>query len=215
VQGVVSALLTLASPDNTSDTSQRLSAVHALAVAARDYDLVTRDDFSAAVADVDPREPLLSAVATWRARAPMVPIHVDEPTVLLPMIRGDLHWLSRLLDLVVGLAVRSACLEGGTVNTGVRLGRGFIALQVGWRDASTEASRDQPPAAIPRILEDAPRRPAHDPFAGVRGAVTALDQPLATVLAGRLGGQMRVEESASGSEAEGGWTLVFPVEAEH
>jgi len=215
VQGVVSALLTLASPDNTSDTSQRLSAVHALAVAARDYDLVTRDDFSAAVADVDPREPLLAAVATWRARAPMVPIHVDEPTVLLPMIRGDLHWLSRLLDLVVGLAVRSACLEGGTVNTGVRLGRGFIALQVGWRDASTEASRDQPPAAIPRILEDAPRRPAHDPFAGVRGAVTALDQPLATVLAGRLGGQMRVEESASGSEAEGGWTLVFPVEAEH
>lgn len=234
VHGVVSALLTLAAPGAPDDAAGRLAAVHALAVAARDYDMVTHDDFSAAAADVDPREPLLSAVATWRARAPMVPIHVDEPTVLLPTIRGDLHWLSRLLELVVGLAVRSACIEGGTVNTGVRLGRGFIALQVGWRDASTEpsanapadasvnasadtvadAAGDQPPSVTPRILPDMPRRPAHDPFAGVREAVTALDQPLATVLAGRLGGQMRVEESASGSEDEGGWTLVFPVEAD-
>jgi hypothetical protein len=48
----------------------------------------------------------------------------------------------------------------------------------------------------------------------VRGAVTALDQPLATVLAGRLGGQMRVEESASGAEGAGGWTLIFPVEVD-
>ena len=45
-------------------------------------------------------------------------------------------------------------------------------------------------------------------------AVTALDQPLATVLAGCLGGQMRVEESASGLDDERGWTLVFPVEAD-
>ncbi|QJR35875.1 GAF domain-containing protein [Gemmatimonas groenlandica] len=214
VHDVVSALLTLAAPGETADASMRLAAVHALAVAARDYDLVTRDDFSAAAADVDPREPLLSAVSTWRIRAPMVPIHVDEPTVLLPMIRGDLHWLSRLLELVVGLAVRSACMEGGTVNTGVRLGRGFIALQVGWRDASMDAVADQPPSVPSRILQETLRRPAHDPFAGVRGAVTALDQPLATVLAGRLGGQMRVEQSASGSEDEGGWTLVFPVEVD-
>ncbi len=214
VQGVVSALLTLASPEDTGNVSLRLAAVHALAVAARDYDVVTRDDFAAATGDVDAREPLLSAVATWRARAPMVPIHVDEPTVLLPTIRGDLHWLSRLLELGVGLAVRSACLEGGTVNTGVRLGRGFIALHVGWRDASTDAAGDQPHSGTPRILQETPRHPAHDPFAGVRGAITALDQPLATVLAARLGGQMRVEESASGLEAEGGWTLVFPVEAD-
>ncbi len=214
VQSVVSALLVLASPNDTGDAALRLSAVHALAVAARDYEVVSRDDFSAASTDVDPREPLLTAVAIWRTRAPMVPIHVDEPTVLLPMIRGDLHWLTRLLELVVGLAVRSACLEGGTVNTGVRLGRGFIALHVGWRDASSEAGGDQPPTAPPRILEERLRRPASDPFVGVRGAVTALDQPLATVLAGRLGGQMRVEESAGGSEAEGGWTLVFPVEAD-
>ncbi len=214
VHGVVSALLTLAAPGSPDDAAGRLAAVHALAVAARDYDAVTQVDFFAATADVDPREPLLSAVATWRARAPMVPIHVDEPTVLLPTIRGDLHWLSRLLELVVGLAVRSACIEGGTVNTGVRLGRGFIALQVGWRDASADAAGDQPPSVTPRILPDMLRRLAPDPFAGVREAVTALDQPLATVLAGRLGGQMRVEESASGSEDEGGWTLVFPVEAD-
>jgi hypothetical protein len=218
VDGVVSALLTLTGPDHGGEASIRLAAVHALAVAARDYDMVTHDDFSAAAADVDPREPLLSAVATWRARAPMVPIHVDEPAVLLPMIRGDLHWLSRLLELVVGLAVRSACIEGGTVNTEVRLGRGFIALQVGWRDASMDAATavegDQPPSVTPRILQETPRRPAHDPFAGVRGAVTALDQPLATVLAGRLGGQLRVEESASGAEGAGGWTLIFPVEVD-
>ena len=214
VQGVVSALLTLAAPDDTGDVSVRLAAVHALAVAARDYDVVTRDDFCPAMADVDPREPLLSAVAIWRSRAPIVPIHVDEPTVLLPTIRGDLHWMSRLLELVVGLAVRSACLEGGTVNTGVRLGRGFIALHAGWRDASTDAAAGQPLSVNPRILPDTARRAAPDPFAVARGAVTALDEPLAGVLAGRLGGQMRVEESPGGSEAEGGWTLVFPVEAD-
>ena len=50
--------------------------------------------------------------------------------------------------------------------------------------------------------------------AGVRDAVTARDQPLATVLAGCLGGQMRVEESASSLDDERGWTLVFPVEAD-
>ena len=214
VQGVVSALLTLAAPQDTGDVTQRLAAVYALAVAARDYDMVMRDDVSPVSADVDPRQPLLSAVAIWRSRAPMVPIHIDEPTILLPTIRGDLHWLSRLLELVVGLAVRAACLEGGTVNTGVRLGRGFIALHAGWRDASADATADQPLPANPRILQDAPWRPVPDPFAVVRGAVTALDQPLAGILAGRLGGQMRVEEPVSGSEAEGGWTLVFPVDAD-
>lgn len=214
VQGVVSALLTLAAPQDTGDVTQRLAAVYALAVAARDYDMVMRDDFSPVSADVDPRQPLLSAVAIWRSRAPMVPIHIDEPTILLPTIRGDLHWLSRLLELVVGLAVRAACLEGGTVNTGVRLGRGFIALHAGWRDASADATADQPLPANPRILQESPWRPVPDPFAVVRGAVTALDQPLAGILAGRLGGQMRVEEPVSGSEAEGGWTLVFPVDAD-
>ena len=219
VHGVVDALLALTAPGDPADVSARMAAVHALAVAARDYDLVTHDDFSAEVADVDPREPLLSAVATWRGRASMVPIHVDEPTVLLPTIRGDLHWLSRLLELVVGLAVRSACREGGTVNTGVRLGRGFVALQVGWRDASTgertDRAGDQPPPATARILPDMPRRPLHDPFGVVRAAVTALDQPLATVLAGRLGGQLHIEETAGHPDAEGGWTLVFPVDADH
>lgn len=81
-------------------------------------------------------------------------------------------------------------------------------------DAATAVEGDQPPSVTPRILQETPRRPAHDPFAGVRGAVTALDQPLATVLAGRLGGQMRVEESASGAEGAGGWTLIFPVEVD-
>jgi hypothetical protein len=166
------------------------------------------------LADVDPRDPLLAAVASWRARAPMVPIHIDEPTVLLPTIRGDLHWLSRLLTVVVGLAVRSACREGGTVNTGVRLGHGFIALQVGWRDASADTVAPQPLPEHSRILEEPTQRTAPDPFTGVREAVTALDPSLATALAGRLGGQMHLEESASGAESEGGWTLVFPVDTD-
>ena len=152
VHCLVAALLTLSSPDDRGDVAHRLAAVHALAVAARDLELVTRDDFAMTLADVDPRDPLLAAVASWRARAPMVPIHIDEPTVLLPTIRGDLHWLSRLLTVVVGLAVRSACREGGTVNTGVRLGRGFIALQVGWRDASADTVAPQPLPEHSRIL---------------------------------------------------------------
>lgn len=130
VHVVLEALLALTSPSHVGEAAPRLAAVHALAVAAREFDLVMAHDFAVETSDVDPREPLLVAVARWRARAPMVPIHVDEPTILLPTIRSDAHWLSRLLELVVGLAVRSACLEGGTVNTGVRLGRGFIALRV-------------------------------------------------------------------------------------
>ncbi len=214
VHCLVAALLALASPDDRGDVAHRLAAVHALAVAARDLELVTRDDFTMTLADVDPRDPLLAAVASWRARAPMVPIHIDEPTVLLPTIRGDLHWLSRLLTVVVGLAVRSACREGGTVNTGVRLGRGFIALQVGWRDASADTVAPQPLPEHSRILEEPTQRTAPDPFTGVREAVTALDPSLATALAARLGGQMHLEESASGAEAEGGWTLIFPVESD-
>ncbi len=71
VHDVVGALLALTDPAHTDDASLRLAAVHALAVAARDYDLVTTHEFVMEPADVDPRAPLLSAVATWRARAPM------------------------------------------------------------------------------------------------------------------------------------------------
>lgn len=122
VHVVVDALLALTSPMQLGEAAPRLAAVHALAVAAREFDLIMARDFAVETFDVEPREPLLVAVARWRTRAPMVPIHVDEPTILLPTIRSDAHWLSRLLELVVGLAVRSACLEDGTVNTGVRLG---------------------------------------------------------------------------------------------
>lgn len=211
---VLAELCTLSSPDDTSDASDRLLAVQALANTASDYERIARADFSVEATDVDPRAPLLAAVATWRIRAPMVPIHVDEPTVLLPTILGDLRWLSRLLELVVGLAVRSACREGGTVNTGVHLGRGFIALDVGWRDGSPVTSGDQPPSAQWRILEEPVQRPAQDPYARVRAAVTVLDQPLAALLAERLGGQLRDDDALSGSEGEGGWTLVFPVDAD-
>lgn len=211
VHVVVDALLALTSPMQLGEAAPRLAAVHALAVAAREFDLVMAHDFAVETSDVDPREPLLVAVARWRARAPMVPIHVDEPTILLPTIRSDAHWLSRLLELVVGLAVRSACLEGGTVNTGVRLGRGFIALRVEWNGASDA----YPPASVSsRILQETSPRFETDAFASVRGAVTVLDQPLASALVDRLGGQMRLESSAGEVDSAGGWTLVFPVEAD-
>lgn len=213
VHDVVDALLGLSDPADPDEALLRLAAVQALAVAAREYDAVAAPAFAMASDDLDPRAPLLAAVSSWRGRAPMIPIHVDEPVLLLPTIRGDLRWLSRLLELVVGLAVRAACLEGGTVNTGVHLGRGFIAVRVAWNAGAGNAVSDQPPVVTARILPDAPRRPVRDAFAAVRGAVTALDQPLAGALAARLGGQLRVEE-ADGPAFEGEWTLLFPVESD-
>jgi GAF domain-containing protein len=100
---VVDALLALTDAADARPPAVRLQAVHQLARAAREYGEATQPAFALTLADVDPRDALQRAAATWRARAPMVPVQVDEPTVLLPTHRSGLpgtharagHWTGR------------------------------------------------------------------------------------------------------------------------
>lgn len=221
---VVDAMLALTRQDDPRDRTDRLGAVQLLAQHAREYGDVTAPGFVLNADDVDPREPLREAVARWRARAPMIPIQLDEPTVLLPTMRTDAQRLARALELAVGLGVCGAAVEGGSVQAGVRLGRGFLALSVHWNgqpvfEDDHPTGRARPvqlptdPARILRVRNEALEWVAGDPFVGVRTAVTAVDLPLARALAARLGGELRVE-AAGGADVTRELTLVFPVEAD-
>lgn len=214
---VVDALLALTDAADTRPAGDRLHAVHTLAVAAREYVEATQSSFGLQEADVDPREAVQQAVAHWRARAPMVPVLVDEPTVILPTMRADAAMLQRTLQLVLGLGVAGAATDGGQVRAGIRLGRGFLAVQVAWdgRAMFEEASPGpgRAPLGILRVAPEALRWDANDPYAEARRPVTAVDLPLARALATRQGGDLRLE-SPGGAAAIRELLLVFPVEAE-
>jgi GAF domain-containing protein len=215
---VVDALLALTGEDDSRLADQRLQAVHALAIAAQEYGEATQPAFVLTPADVDPRDVLQQAIQRWRTRAPMVPVQVDEPTVLLPTMRADPFWLLRTLELVLGLAVAGAAVDGGTVRAGIRLGRGFLAIEVAWEGREMFDQRpDQLTAAPPRILRvhsEALRWEARDPYAEARQSVTAIDLPLARALASRLGGELRIEQ-ADPAISPREMLLVFPVDVDH
>lgn len=206
---VVDALTALTTGDDRGDAGQRLAAVSALATAAAEYVEVTQAAFALTHVDVDPRGPLLDAVARWRSRAPMIPMQVEEPTVLLPTMLSDGRWLTRAMELIIGLGVCGAAVEGGTLQVGLRLGRGFVALHVAWEGRPLF---DQLPADGPRILrvrEEALRWTAHDPFADACRTVTAIDLPLARALATRLGGELRIDAAG---DSPRDILLVFPLD---
>lgn len=214
---VVDAMLALAGPDDPRPATDRVEALHALAVAAREYVEVTQPTFTLHPSDVDARDALRTVVAHWRARAPMVPVHVDEPTVILPTMRADARWLVRTLELVVGLGVAGAAVDGGEVRVGIRLGRGFLAVQVAW---AGRAMFDGPPGGLtagrPDILRvgaEALRWQAHDPYASARRSVSAVDLPLARALAGRQGGELRID-TAGAPELIRDMLLVYPVDVD-
>lgn len=205
---VVAAMLALTAtptdPAVPDAAVRRLDALQALALASREFTEVTRAGFDPGHDDVDPREPLLEAVARWRARAPMIVVQVEEPTVLLPTIRGSRRWLTRALELAVGLAVRSAG-HGSVVRTLVELGRGFLALQVHWT-TPVESS-----VAPVDILERIGRELGTDAQSIACGEVTAVDLPLVRAITERLGGELRLDAPATGEGGAHTLVLVFPV----
>ena len=220
---VVEALQALTAATDARAVGERLEAVGTLAAAAREFTEVTAPGFAVVACDVDPRGPLQAAVARWRARAPMVPIQVDEPTVLLPTMRVDEARLTRALELVLGLGVCGAALEGGVVRAGVRVERGFLALTVRWRGRpvlevvppeDAVAWHQLPPDAlrILRVRAEALHWDATDSFAAARRAVTAIDPLLARALTTRLGGDFRVDVAPADRDAEQEVRLVFPVD---
>lgn len=214
---VVDAMLSLTGAADPRGAVERLQALHALALSARDYVEVTTPGFTLTPGDVDPREALHEVVTGWRTRAAMVPMQVDEPTVILPTMRTDPRWLRRTLDLVIGLGVLGGAVEGGQVRVGIRLGRGFLAVQVSWEG---RAVFEAPPAELvpgpPHILRVRPaalRWEAHDPFVEARCRVSAVDLPLARALASRQGGELRLDTAGTAEDTRE-MLLVFPVDAD-
>ncbi len=214
---VVDAMLALTDTGDDRLATDRLQALQTLAVAAREYVEVTQPLFAVQPTDVDPREALLQAVGLWRTRAPMVPVHVDEPTVILPTMRTDPRWLQRTLELALGVAVAGAATDGGQVRAGIRLGRGFLAVQVAWdgRPMFEGAAGDQSsrPTDILRICPSALRWHAHDPYADARRWVSAIDLPLARALAARQGGELRIDTTGA-PDVTREMLFVFPVDVD-
>ena len=215
---VVDAMLSLTDEHDDRPAADRLQAAHTLAVAAREYVEVTQPSLALQATDVDPRQALLDAVSLWRTRAPMVPVQVDEPTVILPTMRSDRRWLQRTIDLVLGLAIAGAATEGGQVRAGIRLGRGFLAIQLSWDGRplfdGVPGDRQARSADILRVSSDALRWHAHDPYADARRWVSAVDLPLARALASRQGGELRIE-AAGAPDITREMLLVFPVDVDH
>jgi GAF domain-containing protein len=215
---VVDAMLSLTDEHDGRPAADRLQAAHTLAVAAREYVEVTQPSLTLQPTDVDPRRALLEAVSLWRTRAPMVPVQVDEPTVILPTMRADSRWLPRTIDLVLGLAVAGAATEGGQARAGIRLGRGFLTIQLSWDGRSMfdgpSGDRQTRAADILRVCPDALRWHAHDPYADARRWVSAVDLPLARALASRQGGELRIE-TAGAPDVTREMLLVFPVDVDH
>lgn len=213
---VVNAMLALTAPPESPDRAvitTRLEAAHALALASREFTQVTRPGFAPGDEDVDPREPLREAVGRWRQRLPGAVIQVDEPTVLLPTIRASQHWLSRAVELALGLALGTAD-AAAVVRASVELGRGFLALQVRWTARDESAPLVTPEDAPMTLHADILDRVGHgDPLqASAAGRlVTAVDLPLLRVLVARLGGDVRLEVPPAGDERAHAIVLLFPV----
>lgn len=153
-------------------------------IAESTSDLLSSDRFLAAASDVEARAPLLATAARYRAQYPTVPIHVAEPTVMLPTIQTDARRLEHVLDLLVATAMNHAQQQDGSVQLAIELGRGFVSYRVTW------------------------------PAAHVPHAEPGVEQLLARQAAHQLGGELQFErvtpESSIHDELTS--TLVFPVD---
>jgi hypothetical protein len=132
-------------------------------------------------------------------------------------MRTDARWLQRTLELVLGLAVAGAATDGGQVRAGIRLGRGFLAVQIDWdgRPMFDGLAGDQVGrhADILRVCPDALRWHALDPYADAKRWVSAVDLPLARALAARQGGELRID-TAGAPDVTREMLLVFPVDVD-
>jgi hypothetical protein len=99
------------------------------------------------------------------------------------------------------------------VHAGIRIGRGFLAVQVAWEGRAVFDQLPTDPARILRVGREALRWDARDPYGEARRSVSAVDLPLARALASRLGGELRIEAVGDAAVVRE-MLLVFPVDAD-
>jgi signal transduction histidine kinase len=80
------------------------------------------------IGDLDPREPLREAARQTRGRAPAVALHVDEPEILLPPMRGDGPKTTRILGALLENAYKFT--ERGEVRASVNVRGGRVIYTV-------------------------------------------------------------------------------------
>jgi hypothetical protein len=190
------------------DAAARLAAVQALVLAAQELADLLRPGGVLDVVEVDPRTPLRDAAARWRARVPSMPLHLEEPTVMLPTMLLDARWLTRGLELAIGLALRTL-RSGGSVLGRVTVGRGFLALHVRW-DVAVPVPQPHPESLL-AILEDASWEVSGEPQLPAGAPITAVDVALLRTIVRRLGGELRVDAADQADGPQGTLVLLFPV----
>ncbi|MBX9857514.1 MAG: GAF domain-containing protein [Gemmatimonadaceae bacterium] len=236
-QAMVEALQRLTGPMDARDVQDRLRAVRTLAEHAARLLALPGPATPLRADEVDPRTPLRTALERWRVRAPMLPMHLVEPTVLLPTMVTDAALLTEALELTLGLAACGACTADGEVQLAIRVERGFLALSVAWRgqpvlepvpatetghvawsapDHPNRAASGQLPPDSPRILQVRPEAlewAVGSPYATVKQAVATIDLPLVRAMVQRLGGDLRLDAEAGPDAGSQEIRLVFPITA--
>lgn len=202
----------MSSACRSADAASMLRAARATAAAAEELAAIESGAAEPELGDVEPRSPLVDAVQAWRTELLAIPMTHGEPTVLLPTMRSDARWMTRLLSLLIGQVIQRH--DGrSAIHADVELGRGFVAHRLEWEgeplpdltqslaliggasaidvDGSTEREGDDGPARHPDI--------------------TPLDLALAVALVRRLGGDIQRDEPIEGISQQGA-TVVFPVD---
>jgi len=173
---------TIAESLEGSAASPGVMRAHLLALASVDLLRSERGVQVETASEVEPRTPLLASVNRIRQQNPTVPIHVDEPVVMLPIIQASETGLRRLLDIAIAYVARDAGAQGGSVRTAIDVGRGFLSYRATWQTGTTEGSQPDPELALARSLSR------------------------------QLGGEMQLERIVAESGDELTLTLIFPVD---
>lgn len=234
---MVQALQRLTDRADARDAADRLLAVRTLADHAARLLALPGPSTPVRTDEVDPRAPMREALNRWRVRAPMLSMHLVEPTVLLPTMVTDAALLTDALELALGLAACGACTADGDVRASIRVERGWMALSLEWRGQmvlepvpSTESGHaawsasDHPSRAFSgqlppdplRILQVRPEAlewVAGSPYAAVKQAVATIDLPLVRAMVQRLGGDLRLDAEAGPDARSQELRLVFPITA--
>lgn len=236
-QAMVQALQRLTDPTDTRDAADRLRAVRTLTDHAARLLALPGPSTPVRTDEVDPRTPMRDALDRWRARAPMLSMHLVEPTVLLPTMVTDAALLTDALEFTLGLAACGACTADGDVRASIRVERGWMALSVEWRGqvvlepvpstengqltwSGTDHANRAPSSQLPpdplRILQVRPEAlewVAGSPYAAVKQAVATIDLPLVRAMVQRLGGDLRLDAEAGLDAQSQEIRLVFPITA--